>query len=460
MTMLPRPERCVRVGRKRLLAGCALICLGALAGCAETQLGAQVAKSFARAGATEDGRASGAAEADGAERGAAEARDGGPAAANGAEAPRTASADPKLAPEVFDATGLTIWDGASTLQGVWFAHPLAQRAQRARIYNLKNGVEMEGALFRRDPSISGPSILLSSDAARALGVTPGDPTELRIVALREGPAARESVVAAAEPTTIDPLPAAEVEPEAVEPPPPVVEAEAEAVDDSGIELAETSDGSAPLGSSAVETAALAPPVQSDADVTEKNETADGGAADQSVAATAESGDLTADAPEGADIAAVSVEARPEPLAASEEAAAADTGSETVESAARSPAPAARPNRPASQAPAAEPASPPATAAASETDTTTETAAAPSPASGKLAGGRYLQIGTFSVEGNAKALVGRLRDRGQPAAYVVRTLNGAPHSIVVVGPLPDAASLDAARAASAAEGQKQPLEVSL
>lgn len=457
MTMLPRPERCVRVGRKRLLAGCALICLGALAGCAETQLGAQVAKSFARAGATEDGGASGAAEADGAERGAAEARDGGPAAANGgAEAPRTASADPKLAPEVFDATGLTIWDGASTLQGVWFAHPLAQRAQRARIYNLKNGVEMEGALFRRDPSISGPSILLSSDAARALGVTPGDPTELRIVALREGPAARESVVAAAAPITIDPSPAAEVEPEAVEPPPPVEEVEAEAVNDSGIELAETSDGSAPRGPSAVESAALAPPVRSGAEVTESDDTDDEGATGQSVAEAPDSGDLTADAPEGADIAAVSVEARPEPLAASEEAGAADAASETVESAARSPAPAARPNRPASQAPAAEPASPPATVAASDT----ETAAAPSPASGKLAGGRYLQIGTFSVEGNAKALVGRLRDRGQPAAYVVRTLNGAPYSIVVVGPLPDAASLDAARAASAAEGQKQPLEVSL
>ena len=74
---------------RRLCASGAVIAL--LAGCAETQLGAQVAKSVVRSNAG-DGQ-------------------------KPAPEPVDVAADPALAPEAFDATGLTIWDGGATLQG-------------------------------------------------------------------------------------------------------------------------------------------------------------------------------------------------------------------------------------------------------------------------------------------------------------------------------------------------------
>ena len=130
------------MGDTRSLRFAAFAAIAALAGCAETQLGAQLAKDVAREDA--------------------------PAAATQRE----------LAPESFEANGLTIWDGQTTLQGIWVAHPLAQKAQRVRVINSENGLEVEGAMFRRDPTLSGPSILVSSDAARGLGLQPGRPTEL------------------------------------------------------------------------------------------------------------------------------------------------------------------------------------------------------------------------------------------------------------------------------------------
>jgi cell division protein FtsN len=142
-----------------------------VSGCAETQLGLQLAKSAARDNT----------------------------------APRDAPAvnsDATIAPEEFDATGLTIWDGARTLQGVWIAHPLANRARRVRVVNTVTGQTVEGAMFRRDPSLSGPSILVSSDAATGLGLKPGDPTALRIVALRD-PAAQPAPVATTPPAPVE-----------------------------------------------------------------------------------------------------------------------------------------------------------------------------------------------------------------------------------------------------------------
>lgn len=143
-----------------------------VSGCAETQLGLQLAKSAARDN----------------------------------QAPRDAppvNNDSTIAPEEFDATGLTIWDGSRTLQGVWIAHPLANRARRVRVVNTVTGQTVEGAMFRRDPSLTGPSILVSSDAATGLGLKPGDPTALRIVALRDPSAQPASSVAAATPVPVE-----------------------------------------------------------------------------------------------------------------------------------------------------------------------------------------------------------------------------------------------------------------
>ncbi len=150
-----------------LLAAVTLIA----SGCAETQLGVQLAKSASRDN---------------------DAQRGDP----------IVNSDATIAPEEFDAQGLTIWDGARTLQGVWVAHPLATRARRVRVVNIATGKTVEGAMFRRDPALSGPSILVSSDTANGLGLKPGAPTQLRIVALRD-PDAIASTPVTATPTQIE-----------------------------------------------------------------------------------------------------------------------------------------------------------------------------------------------------------------------------------------------------------------
>ncbi len=213
-------------------ARCALLALTLIgAGCAETQLGAQLAKSAVRSNTA-------------------------PVAAT------PVNTDPTLAPEAFDATGLTIWDGAATLQGIWFAHPLAQRAQRVRVSNRENGLMVEGALFRRDPSISGPSILVSSDAARSLGITPGAATELQIVALREGPLPPPTEVAAA-PAPVEPGPLAassqQLTPEPAPDPAAVADSTAPTTDPDAIALADTQTAPAPARAPVPRPAVQAPP---------------------------------------------------------------------------------------------------------------------------------------------------------------------------------------------------------
>lgn len=87
------------------------------------------------------------------------------------------------APEVFEATGLAEWDGKRTLRGIWVAHPLARTARRVRIFNTENNRAADGALFKRDTALGGPSVLISSEAAEVLGMQPGRSVELRIVAV-------------------------------------------------------------------------------------------------------------------------------------------------------------------------------------------------------------------------------------------------------------------------------------
>jgi hypothetical protein len=105
---------------------------------------------------------------------------------------RTAQADrpratlsPELlpAPAVFEATGTARWDGRRTLEGVRVAHPQAGAARGVRIYNVATGAAVDGAVFTRDPVLAGPSMLVSSDAARLLGMRPGEETTLRVVAV-------------------------------------------------------------------------------------------------------------------------------------------------------------------------------------------------------------------------------------------------------------------------------------
>ncbi len=72
------------------------------------------------------------------------------------------------------------WDGDATTGGVWVALPYAPAYRRAIVTNPENGRTVEANLFWRDPQSGGGSTLLSSEAATALGVAPGQVTNLGV----------------------------------------------------------------------------------------------------------------------------------------------------------------------------------------------------------------------------------------------------------------------------------------
>jgi rare lipoprotein A len=88
------------------------------------------------------------------------------------------------APEVFDITEAGLWDGRPSLGGVWVAHPDATDPERVMIRNTETDSFVIGALFRRERENPGPRFQISSDAAAALDILAGAPTELQVIALR------------------------------------------------------------------------------------------------------------------------------------------------------------------------------------------------------------------------------------------------------------------------------------
>ncbi|MEM9320157.1 MAG: SPOR domain-containing protein [Pseudomonadota bacterium] len=88
------------------------------------------------------------------------------------------------APDVFLAEETGLWDGRPSLGGVWVAHPDVTDPERVLVTNEATGDTVVGALFRRERENPGPSFQISSDAAAALDVIAGQPTELTVVALR------------------------------------------------------------------------------------------------------------------------------------------------------------------------------------------------------------------------------------------------------------------------------------
>ncbi len=92
-------------------------------------------------------------------------------------------------PDVFSVTEKALWDGRPSLGGVWVAYPANVDPERVIIRNNSNGKSVIAALFRRERDNPGPKIQLSSDAAVALGIVAGSPTEITIVVLR-----REEIV--------------------------------------------------------------------------------------------------------------------------------------------------------------------------------------------------------------------------------------------------------------------------
>ena len=157
------------------------------------------------------------------------------AEAAGEQAPQTVIREVERA-DIFGATELALWDGRPSLGGQWVAHPDVKDPERVRIRNTTNGQTINGALFRRERINPGPRIQVSSDAAAALGMLAGQPTELEVVVIRT-----EEVVIA---------------------PPPAPDAELEAPAEAGAETgtgapdgAETAAAAAVAGGAVVATAA-------------------------------------------------------------------------------------------------------------------------------------------------------------------------------------------------------------
>lgn len=89
------------------------------------------------------------------------------------------------APDVFQVTDSALWDGRPSLGGIWIASPDAADPERVVMFNPATGKSVTGALFRRERDNPGPTLQISSDAAEALGILAGQPTELRVTALRK-----------------------------------------------------------------------------------------------------------------------------------------------------------------------------------------------------------------------------------------------------------------------------------
>lgn len=121
------------------------------------------------------------------------------------------------APDVFQVTDRGLWDGRPSLGGVWVAHPDVKEPERVIIRNNANSKFVIGALFRRERENPGPVLQVSSDAAAALGMLAGAPSDLNVTALRRE-TAPDPVTTAMEAAPTEDLPVtAEIEATALDP---------------------------------------------------------------------------------------------------------------------------------------------------------------------------------------------------------------------------------------------------
>ena len=103
------------------------------------------------------------------------------------------------APEIYQATDSALWDGRPSLGGIWVAASDVVNPERVVIFNPASGKSITGALFKRERENPGPRLQLSSDAAEALGILAGQPTEIRVTALRKEEVAEPAANAETDP---------------------------------------------------------------------------------------------------------------------------------------------------------------------------------------------------------------------------------------------------------------------
>ena len=87
-------------------------------------------------------------------------------------------------PEILDISASVIWDGDQTLGGNWISHPDVASPERVLIKNISNGKSIVGAVFQQTKRMKTGSALISSDAAKALGIAQNEKTKVQIVAVR------------------------------------------------------------------------------------------------------------------------------------------------------------------------------------------------------------------------------------------------------------------------------------
>lgn len=87
-------------------------------------------------------------------------------------------------PEILDISASVIWDGEQTLGGNWISHPNVDSPERVLIKNISNGKSVVGAIFQQTKKMETENAVISSDAARALGISKNNQTKVQIIAVR------------------------------------------------------------------------------------------------------------------------------------------------------------------------------------------------------------------------------------------------------------------------------------
>ncbi len=352
-------------------------------------------------------------------------------------------------PSVLRAAGTARWDGRRTLQGVWVAYPQAKGARRVRIYNTATGAAADGALFTRQATLSGPSVLVSSDAATLLGMAPGVETELRIVALsrpaQNGPKAMAQAPGAAPP-------APEAAPGAAPAAAPTARASSGERPMAGRPERAVARPAAATPGLAAEPVDPVPPVLAPAPTPPPPSQ---GAIEAAVAPTAAVAAGPASSPAGL-LAVLNGEAEDTTEARASGGGADAAPDDARRDAAAGPAPASgivshaeREGSTAAEAPAAARVPTAPTIAAPNVPAAGEALAVGDPIAASTRPPSsldqpYVQAGIFSVPENAARLIGRLRAAGVPAVGRPAQLATGPATRVLAGPFAAAVERDSAR----------------